>query len=111
MESLIHDIDELQRIADDLATTSEGLDTERYEADCDLFLERIEHFISDNNLLNPDYLAGKIMEIRANLGYLLRGNTTELERYQALVNNGLGSLYRNIRNPVTAEADDEAYNA
>jgi hypothetical protein len=110
MESLIHAIDELQRIADDLATT-ESPDTDRAYDDCEIFLARIENFISDNNLLNPDYLSGKLREVRANFGYLLRGNTTELERYQALVHNGLSSLYRNIHSPVTAEADDEAYNA
>lgn len=111
MELILHYIEELQRITDDLATANASIDKERYEADCELFLSRIEAFLTENNLENSEYMEAKLAEIRAGLSYLLReSNTfTNPARYQALIHSGLNGIYRNMRNPVTASANDLPY--
>jgi hypothetical protein len=108
MESVLNNIEQLQRMADELATSNGPLALDRYALDCDLFLERIEAFVEDHNFENTDYLTGKLMEVRSQFRYLLRGDreTVDVGRYQALVHNGLNSMYRNMRNPVVGEAED-----
>lgn len=112
MESVLNYIEELQRIVDDLATSSGAIDKHRYEADCDMFLERIETFVNEKGLGNPEYIEAKLAEIRSGLSYLLKENTNSsrnLTRYQSHVVSGLNSIYRNIRSPVTAPGDDSLY--
>ena len=115
MESVLHAIEELQHLADDLATSTASLTRDRYELECDQFIERIETFIEDSNHENSDYLGTKLLEVRSNFRYLLREPKDEtlqlldLGKYQSLVNNGLNSIYRSIRNPVTTDADESDY--
>lgn len=108
MELILHDITELQRLIDELATSSSGLPRSTYAQECDQFFDRIEAYITSGDLENEDYLSAKLSEIRAYVKNLLKPThqETDLSVYQAMANNALNVVYRNIRNPMVTPWDE-----
>ena len=106
MEPVLHYIEELQRMADDLAGGS-STDAARYEEDCELFLVRMEEYVEEKCPVHGHYLGIKLNEVRANMGYLLRQGDFDLSRYQSLVKRGLDGIYRVIKNPNLVEREEE----
>lgn len=103
METILHYIQELQRMADDLAAGVS--DVTRYEEDCETFFARLEEIVSDNFPAQADFLETRILTVRSNMGYLLR-QQGDMERHQSLVKRGLDGVYQTIRNPPVAAEED-----
>lgn len=110
MESVLHSIEELQRLVEELVVVGSSLSRETYEVETEQFLERIETFVVSTGVENEDYLLGKLMEIGSYIRYLLRPSNEEadLARYQALAHNALNVVYRNIKSPVRGEYEEAA---
>lgn len=104
MEELLHSIEELQRMAADLAQG--GVDVARYEEDCDAFFERMEAFVAVNCYEQGDFLTSRINEVRAQMGVLMR-QSGDLERVHSLVTRGLDGVYRSIKNPPVERGDED----
>ena len=110
MESVLHSVDELQRLVGDLVTSRSAMARDSHETDCDQFLGRIETYVTSGELENEDFLRAKLAEIDSYMRLLLRanGDVVDLSRYEALATTALNALYRNIKHPqsVVAVADD-----
>ncbi|RYG60480.1 MAG: hypothetical protein EON60_06985 [Alphaproteobacteria bacterium] len=104
MEEVLHYIQELQRIADDLAVGD--VDIVRYEDDCEAFLVKLETFVALHCYEQAGFLENRIGHVRANFGALLRQNG-DMERYQNLVKRGLDGVYRSIKNPPVERGDED----
>ncbi len=104
MEELLHSIQELQRMAGDLAQG--GVDIARYEDDCDMFFGRMEDYVAVNCYEQADFLQARINEMRAQMGALARGHG-DLERVESLVKRGLDGVYRTIMNPPVERGDED----
>ncbi len=106
MEFVLHSIEELQRLVDELAHGGRPTHNEVME-DVAQFLGRIESFVVNEGIENEDYLRGKLMEVESYIRYLTRGGEElDASRYQQLAHNGLNVIYRNIKNPVRGEYED-----
>ncbi len=104
METILHYIQELQRMADDLAGGVS--DVTRYEEDCETFFVRLEEIVADNFPAQAGFLETRIITVRSNMNYLLR-QQGDLERHQSLVKRGLDGVYQTIKNPpLQVEPDD-----
>ena len=108
MESVLHSVEELQRLVEELALPNGALSRDTYEIESEQFLGRIEAYVVGEGVENEDYLRGKLMEIGSYIRYLLRPSNeeTDLARYQALAHNALNVVYRNIKSPVRGEYED-----
>ncbi len=104
MEEVLHYIQELQRMADELAAGD--VDVARYEEDSELFFGRMEHFVAVNCYDQADFLNARIGNVRAQMGVLMRQHG-DLERTQSLVKRGLDGVYRTIKNPPVERGDED----
>ncbi len=104
METLLHTVEELQRLAADLA---HGVsDIQRYEDDAELFFTRLENDVADNFPALGNFMHSRLGVARSSMGYLLRGQG-DLERHHILVTRNLSALYQSLKNPPRAPEDDE----
>ncbi|TKW61419.1 MAG: hypothetical protein DI628_02005 [Blastochloris viridis] len=104
METILHYIQELQRMADDLAGGVS--DVTRYEEECESFFARLEEIVGDNFPAQASFLEARLTGARANMAYLLR-QQGDMERHQSLVKRGLDGIYQSLKNPpLQVEADD-----
>ena len=104
METLLHYIQELQRMAADLA---HGVpDVTRYQEDCELFFTRLEEFVGDNFPAQANFMHTRLNGARSNMGYLLRQHG-DLDRHQSLVHRSLDGLYQALKNPPAEQEDDD----
>lgn len=104
MEQLLHSIEELQRMAADLAQG--GVDAVRYEEDCEVFFERMEDFVAVNCYEQADFLASRINQVRAQMNVLMR-QVGDLEHTKNLVTRGLDGVYRSVMNPPVERGDED----
>jgi hypothetical protein len=104
MEELLHNIQELQRMADDIARGD--VDIARYEQDSETYFERMELFVAVNCYEHADFLGARIHEVKSKMGALMRGNG-DIERTHSLVVRGLDGVYRTIKNPPVVRGDED----
>lgn len=103
METILHYIQELQRMADDLAAGA--TDIARYEDDTETFFTRLEHTVTDDFPAQTPFLEARLTAARSHMGYLLRQNG-DMERHQTLLKRGLDGLYQTLKNPPQAADPD-----
>lgn len=109
METVLHSMEELQRMADALAQGGgDWLAPERFAAESEPFLARIEAYAEREVVEHVDYVTSKLDEVRAHLRQLLRtAPDGDNERHRLAVHRTLGTVYRSLRNPASLEREME----